>query len=155
MGLTASSLTWAYTEPEALYKTNLTKSQTIDPVGDFGEQISLRAGTLSFRNVDIEVPGNGPTIRLVRTAQLEDGYGTRTSSGNTMSGWEFEIPRIKTITADPLPEIRTQPLLPGSPIGWQVGAADKNARCTNFGAPGNVEYYQSLVEFPAEQWWFG
>lgn len=58
-------------DPESQYKTNLTQAQTIDPIGNFGEQLSLRAGTLSFRNVDIEVPGTGPNIRIVRTAQLE------------------------------------------------------------------------------------
>ncbi|WP_189644710.1 RHS repeat-associated core domain-containing protein [Luteimonas gilva] len=154
-GLTASTLASAYVEPEQLYKTGLTKAQTIDPVGSFGEQVSLRAGTLSFRNVDIELPGTGPTIRIVRSAQLEDGYGTRTSSGNAVSGWEFDIPRLKTITADPLPAIRVKPLSAGSPIGWQVPGTDKNARCTNFAPPPHVEYPGTTVQFLWYEWWFG
>ncbi|HJR74175.1 MAG TPA: RHS repeat-associated core domain-containing protein [Luteimonas sp.] len=151
----ASAPVFAYDTPETQYKTSLTKAQTIDPLGNFGEQVSLRAGTLSFRNVDIELPGTGPTIRIVRTAQLEDGYGTRTSSGNAISGWEFEIPRIKTITADPLPAIRVVPLSPDSPIGWQVPATDKNARCTHFAPPRDIEYPGSTVEFFKHEWWFG
>lgn len=141
--------------PAEQYKTYLTKAQTIDPVGDFGEQISLREGKLSFRNVDIEVPGIGPTIRIVRTAQLDEGYGTRMSSGNAVGGWEIEIPRLKTVTADPVGGIHSQPLSADSPIGWQVPGPDMNARCSNFNKPPRVSYGNTLVEFYPANWWFG
>jgi hypothetical protein len=153
--LAASSAIGADVPPEQQYKAYLTKAQTLFPVSEFGDQISLRDGSLAFKNVDIEVPGVGPTIRLVRTARIEDGAWNFPSTTNAIGEWEFELPRIKTVTADPSPFLRGQPLEPSSPIGWQTGGSNKDARCSTFGPPPDVTYETSTIEFPSTKWWFG
>lgn len=145
---------WAVTPPEQ-YKTYLTRAQTITPVTEFGDQISLRDGKLSFKHVDVELLGNGPPIRIVRSTTLDDGLGTEASSGNAMGGWELEIPRIKTVTSNAPAAMRNQPISATSPVGWQVAAADKNARCTSFVPPATVSYPMAAIEFSQTNWWFG
>ena len=144
----------AVTPPEQ-YKTYLARAQTITPATEFGDQISLRDGKLSFRQVDVELLGNGPPIRIIRTTTLDDGLGKEPGSGNGMGGWELEIPRIKTITSDAPAGMRNQPISAGSPVGWQVSAADKNARCTNFSSPATVSYPTAGIAFGPANWWFG
>ena len=144
----------AITPPEQ-YKTYLTRAQTVTPVTEFGDQISLRDGKLSFKNVDVELPGNGPTIRIVRATTLDDGMGTEATSGNAMGGWELEIPRIKTVTSNAPTAMRNQPISATSPVGWQVAATDKNARCTSFSPPAMVSYPMAGIEFSQSHWWFG
>lgn len=140
---------------EDQYKNSLTKAQTIDPIAEFGESVSLRDGTVSFRNVDIELPGTGPTIRIVRTAAIQDGQGGSTTTRNAIGQWELEIPRIKTVTALPDPFLRASPVSTSAPSGWQVSGANKNARCSNISIPADVEYPALPAEFYANEWWAG
>lgn len=72
-----------------------------------------------------------------------------------MGHWEFEIPRLKTVTANGSNYDRGSTMTPESPVGWQVGAADKNARCSSYAPPNPVTYDQGIVEFTLDQWWFG
>ncbi|UNK49278.1 RHS repeat protein [Lysobacter sp. S4-A87] len=141
--------------PDQQYKNSLSEAKAVTPFTEFGDQISLRDGSTSFRNVDIEVPGNGPTIRIIRTTGVQDGLGREFSSGNHMSAWELAIPRIKTITANDSSFDRGSTMDPTSPLGWQVNAPDKDARCTHFREPGDVTYGGRSVEFLAADWWAG
>lgn len=155
LALVLSSPVTAQVTPPEQYKAYLTRAQTITQVMEFGDQISLRDGKLSFRHVDLELLGNGPPIRIIRTTTLDDGLATEASSGNGMGGWELEIPRIRTITSNAPSQMRTKPISPASPVGWQVTAADKNARCTNFVPPDNVSYPTTGIDFWTSNWWFG
>lgn len=140
--------------PDQQYKNFLSEAQAVTPFTEFGDQISLRDGSTSFRAVDIEIPGIGPTIRIIRSTGIQDGLGREFSSGNHMAAWELAIPRIKTITANGT-NFDRNPMDATSPIGWQVNAPDKNARCTQFREPGDVTYSASSVEFFASDWWAG
>lgn len=141
--------------PAEQYKVYLTRAQTITPVTDFGDQISLRDGKLSFKNVDVELLGNGPPIRITRTTTLDDGLGTEATSGNAMGEWELEIPRIKTVTSNAPATMRNKQISATSPVGWQVAAVDKNARCSSFASPAAVSYPAAAIEFHQMNWWFG
>lgn len=137
------------------YKNSLAKAQSIEPFTEFGDSISLRDGGVSFKNVDIELLGTGPTIRIIRTALIQDGQGMKGGWSNNLGDWGLEIPRIKTITALPDPALRAAPLSADSPIGWQVPGADKNARCTNMSIPADVRYPTRPAEFYVSEWWAG
>ncbi|WP_155393971.1 hypothetical protein [Xanthomonas albilineans] len=55
--------------PEDEFDKRIRLSQNIQPLGEkpFGEQISLYNGALTFRQVDIDQPGIGLPIQLIRT----------------------------------------------------------------------------------------
>lgn len=156
IGMMLATPAWsADINPQEQYKTYLTRAQTVEPFTEFGDQISLRDGKVSFRQVDLELTGAGPAIRIIRSTTLDDGLGTEASSGNGMGQWELEIPRIKTVTSNAPPSMRTKPIAATSPVGWQVAAADKNARCTHFTVPDDVVYPTTGIEFSPMNWWFG
>jgi YD repeat-containing protein len=114
--------------PEGEYKQLIKVDQDIQPLGahPFGENISLRDGTLSFEQTDVSVPGNGPTIQLGRSlaAGVWNGYYA-VNVQYPFGDWDLNIPRIETITANPM--------------GWKTStpgtmAGDTN-RCSNFTPP--------------------
>ena len=137
------------------YKNTLAKAQTITPFTEFGDSVSLRDGTVSFKAVDIELPGTGPTIRIVRSAVIQDGQGGSTTTRNGIGQWELEIPRIQTLTAAPSAYLRAAPVSTDAPNGWQVPGSNRNARCTNISVPGDVEYPTLPAEFYLSEWWAG
>lgn len=135
--------------PDQEYSRYLTAAQTITPVTEFGDQVSLRDGGLSFRQVDVELPGTGPTIRIVRTFRVADRAGRiKDTSGNSMGEWELALPRLKTLTN----ASRTTSGFYG-PYGWQVSEGS-DARCTQINGPGTVT--RSKVDpVEPETWWAG
>ncbi|HEY9254922.1 MAG TPA: RHS repeat protein [Stenotrophomonas sp.] len=141
---------------ETLYKKRLTQSTTVTAFREFGDQINLRDGTMTFKNVDVLLEGTGPDIKVVRTAQVHDNQINRLPTQNNMGAWMFEIPRIKAVTANGS-NFGRAPMDATSPVGWQIGnAADKNSRCTNFGYPGDVTFGGDRpVEFMDISWFFG
>ena len=98
---------------EDQYKNSLARAQAVEPFTEFGDSVSLRDGTVTFKNVDIELPGTGPTIRIVRSAVIQDGQGGTTTTRNRIGQWELEIPRIQTVTALPDPFLRAAPVAGG------------------------------------------
>jgi hypothetical protein len=140
---------------EDQYKNSLTKAQAVEPLTEFGDSVSLRDGSVRFKSVDIQLPGTGPTIRIVRSAVIQDGQGGFTTTRNDIGQWELEIPRIQTVTALPSPFLRAAPVSPDAPNGWQVPGSDRNARCSEFNAPGDVEYPMLPAEFYQYEWWAG
>lgn len=144
---------WAQAHFEDQYKESLTQSKTINPMLEFGDSVNLRDGTLSFKNTDIVVPGTGPTIKLVRTAIIQDGMSYNALSRNRIGGWELEIPRIQTVVARPSARLRGAQLAAESPSGWQVSNSDKDARCTKISPPSGVEYPELGVAFESQEWW--
>jgi|KBSMisStaDraftv2_1062788.scaffolds.fasta_scaffold694677_1 hypothetical protein len=52
--------------PDGELKKKIKVSEEIQPLGEspFGESISLYSGSLSFNQVDVSLPGQGPLLQL-------------------------------------------------------------------------------------------
>lgn len=140
---------------EDQYKKKLAGAQHVSSSVEFGDQIGLRDGSLAFKATDVELIGTGPDIRIVRTATVHDNRLSKLPTANKFGAWDLEVPRIKTITANGSNYDRGSTISPTSPVGWQVAASDKNARCSSFTQPADVTYEDRSVEFLALEWWFG
>lgn len=149
--LSIGSVLAANVVPEQEYGKYIDKHSATQGLSSapFGEQISLRDGGLAFRVVDIELPGIGPDIQIVRTFRVNEAAKTSESTGNHLGDWELEIPRIKTITAAALGARGN------SPYGWQVPGSNKNARCNNFAAPGPISFWDAARHWESGEWWSG
>lgn len=136
--------------PQQEYDKYIDKHRTIQALDSslFGEQINLRDGGVQFKVVDAELPGNGPTIRIVRTFRLRPSNRFVETTGTSLAGWMLEVPRMKTITN------YTTGSQWNSVYGWQVPGTDKNARCTNLAAPSPIIPGQDRYWDPHE-WWSG
>lgn len=152
------SLSWVQAQtpitPEREYAKFVGKAQAIAPMAEFGEQISLRDGSVVFRATDLELPGIGPTIRITRTYRPNrPSEFYRETSGIGFGDWELEVPRVKTITANALGTTSS------SPKGWQVtGSTDavRNQRCSNFSAPDRITFVNDLARsWRPYEWWDG
>lgn len=147
LGFVGSTLV-ALTSPSAAqdiasttdYAKLLGVEKTIEPVGDtpFGEQISLYTGEVKYLHSDVVVPGNGPTISLVRNT-------VRTWIDNqppAFADWQLSIPRIETL-------VYTKGGSPGA--NWIVRPTsdpDRYKRCTYI----DESWTNSGIWVP---WWFG
>jgi hypothetical protein len=133
------------------YDKYIDKHRTVQALDSslFGEQISARDGSVSFKMVDGELAGNGPPLQIVRSFQPRENNRFFDGSGESVAGWVLEIPRMKTIVNY---SVNTQS---NSPYGWQVPGADKNARCTNFGPPGPVVLSPTYRYWDDHEWWSG
>lgn len=154
--LTLCNVATAQVTPPMEYEKYVDKGRSIQPLGDspFGEQIGLYGGSLSFQQTDLELPGTGPTIKIVRSFQLRESDKTNDSSGIGFLDWELEIPRIRTITADHLSGIYTVQ-------GWQVdsliGSNNRYKRCSLFGPPPELVYDGDSFakRWAPDDWWDG
>src|SRR5690242_17807738 len=85
VGLVAlwSGAAFAQVKPPMEYGKYVQTGQSIQALGDspFGEQVSLYDGGLSFRQVDFELPGTGPTIRIARTLAVRPGSDPSHTTG--------------------------------------------------------------------------
>ncbi len=134
--------------PEQEYSRYLTAAQKT-PASSSGEQVGLRDGSLSFSQTDVELPGIGPTIRIIRAFRPGNGISGRDTSGNGMGAWELVLPRLKTLTT-----IKANAYTQDSPHGWQTGNAT-DARCSEFGSPGTITRVKNPDPIEAESWWGG
>lgn len=137
-------------KPDENYARHVHAAQSVSAVGDFGEQVSLRDGSLSISHTDLEWVGTGPTIRLTRTFRPHIWGRARERSGADFADWQLQIPRLTTMTADGF----------GSTVhsvkGWQVPGANKNARCSLFSSPGRITFMgDPLRGWDAYEWWNG
>jgi len=84
---------------ESEYGRRIKAYQAVQPLGEtpFGEHINLYSGELSFRQPDVIVEGQGPTISLVRStaSALADGEILMPFA---FGNWTLSIPRIETLT---------------------------------------------------------
>lgn len=137
--------------PYQEYGNYIDKHRTVQALDSsvFGEQVSLRDGSVSFRIADAELAGIGPTIRVVRSFHIKTTSKTNETAGNQLGNWELEIPRLKTVTANELGTIGQ------SPYGWQVPAVNKNARCAEFYAPGLISFVDPYRHWEPQEWWSG
>jgi YD repeat-containing protein len=135
--------------PEDEYKKLIKVNEDIQPLGEtpFGEQIGLYDGSLSFRQVDVTVPGTGPTITVARVFTLP-AFGDRFDLQNRAFGeWDMELPQIDTVTANQ-----------NNVKGWVVDTDAQTSICTKFNDPPSVappagDMKRSDWETPA--WWQG
>ncbi len=138
--------------PEAEYGNYVAKGNTIQPLGDspFGESINLYDGAISFSQADVEVPGIGPTIRLVRSLRVREAGKTYENIGMGFYDWNLEIPRVKTITAVHYGGY------PNEPHDWYLGAVAGYARCSQFGPPPTLSYVNDpSASWEPDEWWDG
>jgi len=89
--------------PEDEYRKRIRVSEDIQPLGEnpFGEQISLYTGSLSFRQTDVSLPGDGPVLELSRKFELDGPTSFDvTAADHAFGDWEIDLPRIETLTAN-------------------------------------------------------
>jgi YD repeat-containing protein len=121
--LATSNAHAADVSPESEYGRRIKVYQTIQPIGDtpFGEQVSMYTGDLTFRQTDVSLEGQGPTITLARSLAtlMAD---TQVNEPHALGDWTLSIPRIETLV--------------DAQDGWVVeGSADPLLRCSHFDRP--------------------
>ena len=126
--------------PEDEFDKRIRTSQNIQPLGEtpFGENINLYNGVLNFRQLDIDQPGTGLPIQLMRTFDFSDS-SPRESAARAFADWRLEIPSIQTLTT--------------SENQFFTGN-----RCSEFGKAPSVVFNlgrPAPVIYNAEQWWGG
>ena len=164
--LTASGA--ATPEQEAFKKIRV--SQDVQALGStpFGEQINLYSGSLSFQQVDIDAPGNGLPIQLIRNLSVSErttGYDFEagTIPANGFVDWSLAIPHIQTLSAQPNPGVNRP--------WWFVDASEGGAqRCTQLYKPPDMTRFQPTAgggpvtnrpidpfqaRWVPETWWHG
>jgi YD repeat-containing protein len=115
---------------------------------DLGEQIDPYIGALSFRQVDLALPGDaGPSIIVSRRLMTKnrDYWYIGSKSHQFMADWELEIPSISTIRAQGTDAPET---LPASAM-WTSGST-----CRDMGRPPTFFNDEGDV-FLAETYWHG
>ncbi|MGG6462653.1 RHS repeat-associated core domain-containing protein [Solilutibacter silvestris] len=137
-------------QSEQEYSKQIDRGQALQGSGaaPFGEAINLRDGGMQFRQVDIDLPGIGPSIQIARTFRVRELGKAVETSGNMLGDWELEIPRFKTMTS------YASQAKPTSPTSWQV-AGSNNARCTYFSAPSVISTYYGTHHWASDDWWNG
>jgi hypothetical protein len=104
-------------------------SKDIAPLGNdvFGDQLSLKTGSVEFNVVDIDVPGNNALpVQLARELRIEDRLHAGGSLGY-FDLWELDIPYLKGTF--------------GTGTGWQSGSASPGARCSQPAPPRQREWF--------------
>jgi YD repeat-containing protein len=131
---------------ESEYKKLIHVDTDISPLGatPFGENVSTYDGSLSFDQTDFSLKGNGPLISVGRSYHVTGVAELPLKDEGAAADWELEIPRIETYTANQL-----------NVTGWQVPAANPQARCSSFGVPPTVNGIENGAPSPPELWWYG
>jgi len=116
--------------PEDEYRKYLRVDAGLAPLDDnaFGEEIALYSGTLAFRQVDVSLPGNGPTIEVARRFVFNEREARLDFIGRAFGDWELDLPSITTTTANQQ-NVR----------GWVVNGGNRGAICSSFGPPPMVQ----------------
>ena len=87
--------------PEDEYRKLIKVNEDVQPLGEnpFGEKISLYDGSLSFRQADVSLSGNGPVLELSRILRIEGERGAGAQlAQHTFGDWLMELPRLETFT---------------------------------------------------------
>jgi len=113
--------------------------------GPFGESINRQNGTVSFRQVDVTLPGIGPDINIVRTFDVYERADQGWRHTGAFLDWDIELPRISAL----LPMKSGGGSSGWSPQGdWRI-AGGSVARCTQHGSPGiNNWKYDAVLHVP-------
>ena len=120
----------------------------------FGERVDPATGSLSFRVVDVSLPGQGPEMIVARSLDLSRNANPyqRGLFNQRLVDWDLDIPRITTTgLAHPSTNgvLNTQPLRASM---WSVNGAASQSRCSNFGPPRWQGTWQTTYY---STWWGG
>lgn len=128
-------------KPDAELAKLYTVNETFDSLGTdlAGENLDLNSGQVSFRHVDVSIPGNSALpVEFARTLAL-DGftYVESYSTDAELGDWRIDVPKITTVLA-------TQ-------YGWPTD------RCSNFHKPPEAvpEQGSGGHPIPAVDYWHG
>ena len=129
------------------YDKLIDKTRSIATLGPslMGDQVDLYTGTLSFKHVDVEVPGNDSLpVGITRRYQVITLSGFPFPSGpvgydGLFGDWTMDIPNISGTFS--------------STTGWAVGSAATTARCTTQQPPRGIN--NSYTTFEASDFWNG
>ncbi|WP_258072777.1 RHS repeat domain-containing protein [Xanthomonas arboricola] len=113
--------------------------------GAFGEKVSLYSGSLMFQQTDIEQPGIGLPIQLIRTYDVKD-LKPQNEPARALSDWRLEVPHIETLF-----EAFTEQT-------DYVGTFFSGNRCTNFKKAPAISMNTgptTRVTYTPEDWWGG
>jgi YD repeat-containing protein len=136
--------------PEDEYKKLIKVNEDLQPLGEnpFGERIGLYDGSLSFEQVDVSVPGTGPTITIGREFALHTFDDRPDLQNRAFGDWDIDLPEIVTTTANQ-----------NNVRGWLVeGATNQKDVCTGFSAPPSVAAPtgdSARSDWEPESWWQG
>ncbi len=108
----------------------------------FGDEVSLYSGALSFRQTDINLPGNS-ALQVAVGRRL--GTGASRLAAGAFGDWELEIPHIKGVYA------RTD----GWNVGSNIAAADRFKRCSRFAPPADTITQTGMLLVTADEFWSG
>ena len=136
--------------PEDEYKKLIKVNEDLQPLGEnpFGERISLYDGSLSFEQVDVSVPGTGPTITIGREFTLHTADDRPDLQNRAFGDWDIDLPEIVTATANQ-----------NNVQGWLVeGAINQKDICTGFSRPPSVAAPagdSARTDWEPDAWWQG
>lgn len=108
----------------------------------FGDEVSLYSGALSFRQTDINLPGNS-ALQVSVGRRL--GTGASRLAAGAFGDWELEIPHIRGVYA------RTD----GWNVGSNIAAADRFKRCSRFAPPADTITQTGQLLVTADEFWSG
>lgn len=143
----ATSPAMAVVTPQDEYEDRLRDSQTVASLDgqSFGENISLYSGAISFRQVDINLPGIGLPIQLVRTYDVRD-WRAEEGPSRAFADWRLEVPHIETLFEA------------FSEQSDYKGTFFSGNRCSGFAKAPTISMNTGLhssVRYTAENWWGG
>jgi YD repeat-containing protein len=136
--------------PEDEYRKLIKVNEDLQSLGEnpFGERISLYDGSLSFEQVDVSVPGTGPTITIGREFTLHTSDDRPDLQNRAFGDWDIDLPEIVTTTANQ-----------NNVQGWLVdGAINQKDVCTGFSAPPSVAAPagdSARSDWEPDAWWQG
>lgn len=102
----------------------------------FGDEVDLYTGALSFRQVDVSLPGNnGLEVAVGRRFTPRQWFNRQGMFGD----WDLDIPHLEGTFAT---------------AGWITLGTPSNARCSQYGPPPSATGTQGNV-FSADEFWAG
>lgn len=134
------------TDEPVEYAAKVEAAQRRSPLGEgaFGEQISTFTGGVTFRVVDVSVPGNGNLqVEVSRTRTIQERFLSEGSKPDLLGGfydWDIEIPHLEGVF---------------SQRGWVVGTDDDPARYTRCSLQRRPYIGISSEPFPESRFWSG
>lgn len=161
LGLLATCQAWSQATnvtPENEYKKRIQVSETIQPLGEnpFGEQVSLYNGALSFEQKDINAPGIGPDIDIIRSFSIPNvgiNAAFHDYHANAFVDWALEVPHIETLSAPEKNVVNGITTYQWFLIDDFYGTQ----RCSGLSAGPDmyVSVPGSVVTYNSQDWWHG
>lgn len=135
--------------PQDEYKKLIKVSEDVQPLGEnpFGERVNLYDGSVSFEQVDVSVPGTGPTITIGREFTLHTVEERPDLQNLAFGDWNMDLPEIVTTTANQ-----------NNVAGWVVNTVAQKDVCTGFREPPTVSAPagdSARSPWSPEAWWHG